>query len=132
MVACRRDLAAWIRQSQQEKVPPRPPPLARRPRAVSHNPLFVFFHSNGFFIISSSVSGAVSYLTVRKSVWRLICHYLPAALLAFARANIPVAMAIASHAGHTYSFGRRRVAEGGGRGVVERERAVGSAASALG
>lgn len=63
-------------------------------------------------------------MTVRKSVWRLICHYLPAALLAFARANIPVAMAIASHASHTYSFGRRRVAE--------RERAAGSAASALG
>lgn len=73
----------------------------------------------------------MSYLTVRKSVWRLICHYLPAALLAFAGANIPVAMAIASHAGHTYGFGRRRVAEGGG-GAVERERAAGSAASALG
>lgn len=115
------------RASRKRFLSPPPSPLPAGLAPFSHNPLFVFFHSNGFFIISSSVSGAVSYLTVRKSVWRLICHYLPAALLAFARANIPVAMAIASHAGHTYSFSGRR-----GGGGVERERAAGSAASALG
>ncbi|KAK2886612.1 hypothetical protein Q8A73_020558 [Channa argus] len=41
------------------------------------------------------------YLTGCKSVWRLICHYRPAALSALARVNIPVAMEITSHASHT-------------------------------
>lgn len=79
--------------------PPRPAD------SLSHNPLFVFFPSNGFFFYHFLLcSEAMSYLTACKSVGRLICHYLPAALLAFARANIPVAMEITSHASHTKSL----------------------------
>lgn len=43
----------------------------------------------------------MQYSTGSKSVRRLICHYLPAALLALARANIPIAMEITSHASYT-------------------------------